>query len=116
MTPGQVAAHAPLILKVPGATDSGLRSAHLVEFVDVFPTLVEATNFPPLDLCPVDSNATPLCTEGSSLLPLLEDPEGGVWKSSVFWQYPRGGFHSEHLRGVDGYGGSSNNPNIILRH
>ena len=36
----QVAAHAPLILHVPGLTDRGLRSSELVEFVDIFPTLV----------------------------------------------------------------------------
>ena len=38
----QVATHAPLMVAVPGKTDSGLRSSQLVEFVDIFPTIVEA--------------------------------------------------------------------------
>ena len=71
----EVAAHAPLMLRVPGVTDSGLRSGRLVEFVDIFPTLVEAADFEPLELCPEMSNTSLLCTEGSSLLPLLENPE-----------------------------------------
>ena len=28
-------------------------------------------------------------TEGSSLMPLMEDPESSDWKKAVFWQYPR---------------------------
>ena len=71
----EVAAHAPLMLRVPGLTDSGPRSSRLVEFVDIFPTLVEAAEFEPLELCPEMSNTSLLCTEGSSLLPLLENPE-----------------------------------------
>ena len=110
----QIANHAPLILRLPGSTDIGLRSSKLVEFVDIFPTLVEvsnllliflftfyeknltyqilnleATGFQSLDVCPEMSNSSSLCTEGSSLLPLLKDPESSEWKGSVFWQYPR---------------------------
>ena len=99
----QVATHAPLLLHVPGTTDAGLRTRHLVEFVDIFPTLVEAADFPPLDLCPEMSNTSMLCTEGSSLMPLLEDPHTLDWKSAVFWQYPRGGKITEHLHTIMGY-------------
>merc|ERR1719365_578875 len=70
----EVAAHAPLILHVPGLTDQGLRSSQLVEFVDIFPTLADAAGFNPLEPCPELSNTSLLCTEGSSLIPLLEDP------------------------------------------
>jgi len=49
----EIATHAPLILSVPGATDTGLRSSKLVEFVDIFPTLVEATGFQTLAPTPV---------------------------------------------------------------
>ena len=50
--PSQVAAHAPLLLAVPGLTDSGLRTKHLVEFVDIFPTIVEAAGLPLLEVIP----------------------------------------------------------------
>ena len=36
------------MLAVPGLTDSGLRTRHLVEFVDIFPTIVEAAGLPTL--------------------------------------------------------------------
>ena len=88
----QVANHAPLIFAMPQASEassSSLRTSKLVEFVDIFPTLVEATGFQPLDICPMMSNTSELCTEGASLMPLLDDPELAQWKSSVFWQYPR---------------------------
>ena len=51
----QVAVRAPLIIRVPGLTDSGLRSSELVEFVDIFPTLAEAAGFPVPETCPEDS-------------------------------------------------------------
>jgi iduronate 2-sulfatase len=84
-------------------TDPGLRTRHLVEFVDMFPTLVEAAGFPALELCPELSNTSLLCTEGSSLLPLLQDPDTPGWKEAVFWQYPRGGRLAEHVHSVMGY-------------
>ena len=34
--------HTPLMIHIPGKTDRGLRSDSLVEFVDVFPTVLEA--------------------------------------------------------------------------
>ena len=102
-------------MAVPGKTDSGLRSSQLVEFVDIFPTIAEAAGLPTLDTCPDPSNSSHVCTgqdqivnfkipdgslrildnhsnistEGSSLMPLMEDPESSVWKKAVFWQYPR---------------------------
>ena len=99
----QVAAHAPLILHVPGLTDQGLRSKQLVEFVDIFPTLADAAGFNPLEPCPELSNTSLLCTEGSSLIPLLEDPNDSTWKEAVFWQYPRGDFINPHLQKIMGY-------------
>ena len=102
-------------MAVPGKTDSGLRSSQLVEFVDIFPTIAEAAGLPTLDTCPDPSNSSHVCTgqdqiarfkildgplrilndpsnistEGSSLMPLMEDPESSDWKKAVFWQYPR---------------------------
>ena len=44
------------MVRVPDLTEGGLRSGELVEFVDIFPTLVEAAGFPALDICPEDSH------------------------------------------------------------
>ena len=54
-----------------------------------FLTLVEAAGLQSLDPCPKLSNTSMLCTEGSSLMPLLEEPSISEWKKAVFWQYPR---------------------------
>jgi len=97
----EVAARAPLIIRVPGLTDSGVRTGELVEFVDLFPTLVEAAGFPGLERCPEDSHSVELCTEGASLLPLMAGREQG-WKEAVFFQYPRQAFH-EHIPSCMGY-------------
>jgi len=99
----EVATHAPLMMAVPGKTDSGLRSSQLVEFVDIFPTIAEAAGLPELDTCPDPSNSSHVCTEGSSLMPLMEDPESSDWKKAVFWQYPRGGKIVDHLKNTMGY-------------
>ena len=56
---------------------------------NIFPTLVEAAGLQSLDPCPELSNTSMLCTEGSSLIPLLEEPSLSEWKKAVFWQYPR---------------------------
>ena len=56
-----------------------------------------------MKVCPEPSNSSMLCTEGSSLMPLIEDPERADWKSAVFWQYPRGSTIAPHLKGTMGY-------------
>merc|ERR1719367_844458 len=71
----EIAAHVPLMFKIPGLTYKGLLSNRLTELVDVFPTLVEAAGFEPLNVCPQDSNSEMLCTEGDSLMPLIRNPE-----------------------------------------
>ena len=86
-----------------------------------FPTLVEAAGLQTLDPCPELSNSSMLCTEGSSLMPLLEEPSISEWKKAVFWQYPRylvaqldeilhnnvqyprGDFIGHHLQKIMGY-------------
>ncbi|KAJ9596318.1 hypothetical protein L9F63_012651, partial [Diploptera punctata] len=92
----EIAVRVPLIMHVPGLTDTG--GAHytnaLVELVDIFPTLVELEGMPDLPLCPdVSSNIT-LCTEGVSTVPLLFNisrKEGQLQDGRVFSQYPRPG-------------------------
>lgn len=66
----------PLLLKVPGVT-AGSRSNALVESVDVYPTLCE--------LAGLDK---PAHLQGSSMVPLIEDPDQSI-KNTAWSQYPR---------------------------
>jgi len=68
---------APLMIYVPGMTSAGQRTAALVEFVDVYPTLAELAGLP-----------LPKTLEGTSFKPLLENPNK-AWKTAAFSQYPR---------------------------
>lgn len=105
----ELSTRAPLMIRVPGLTDRGLVHEKPVEFVDIFPTLVEASGFDPLPVCPTDSARTPLCTEGSSLFDLMKTtttasrssvpdgrnrtpPRRTTRKGFAFSQYPRRGF------------------------
>ncbi len=54
---------APLIVYQSGAAGNGRRSGRVVEFIDLYPTLVE--------LCALPS---PAGLEGRSLVPLLQEP------------------------------------------
>jgi arylsulfatase A-like enzyme len=78
--------NAPLILSVPGAKTAGAQCHALVEFVDIYPTLAELAGLP-----------LPAHLEGTSLKPLLENPER-PWKSAAFSQYPRGGLMGYSMR------------------
>ena len=74
----EYATHAPLIISMPGQEKVGSKTDALVEFVDVYPTLVEACGLPK-----VEDNA------GRSLVPLLNNPKQ-KWAEAAFSQYPRG--------------------------
>ena len=95
----EVAHRAPLMLHIPGITH-GEVSSKLVEFVDIYPTIVEAAGLGKMEKCPEYSRNISVCTEGSSLMNLLEDPED--WKSAVFWQQPRG-YWTPHDKKFQGY-------------
>jgi arylsulfatase A-like enzyme len=73
------ATRVPLIVYSPGMTSAGRQTRALVEYVDMYPTL--------LDLCGLE---IPDWIEGLSMVPVLEDP-GREWKNAAFSQYPRDG-------------------------
>lgn len=66
---------APLILSVPGYSPG--QTSALAEFVDIYPSLLDACGLPPRD-----------DMEGISLMPLLKDPHK-AWKKAAFSQFPR---------------------------
>lgn len=70
-------ARVPLIVAPPRARHPGATSEALVEMIDLFPTLAEFCGLPPApDL------------DGTSLLPVLADPEATV-KVAAYTQHPR---------------------------
>ena len=90
----EIGTHAPMMIHIPGVTDHGIETRQLVEFVDLFPTLVEAAGLPQLPRCPkphsthLDPPST--CREGMSLLPLIENPNTNHWKKYAFSQFRKG--------------------------
>ena len=85
----EIANRVPLIIHIPGRTDHGVTSRSLTELVDLFPSLVEAVGLPPIPSCPRQSRDVRLCTDGVSLLPLIDKPERNL-KHFAFSQVQRG--------------------------
>jgi iduronate 2-sulfatase len=81
------ATRAALVMSAPGQKDAGKKSAALVEFVDIYPTLAAACGLP-----------EPKSVEGHSFLPLLDSAKK-PWKEAAFSQYPRGGKETGPLMG-----------------
>ena len=80
--------HAPMMIRIPGKTDNGIVSEQLTEFVDLFPTIVEAAGVQKVPQCPEVSTKVSTCHEGTSLLPLVSHPNSPL-KVASFSQYPR---------------------------
>jgi len=74
----EVSVRAPLIVSVPGLRSAGEASSRPVEFVDLYPTLVEACGLP-----------MPQGLEGGSLMPLLQRP-GSRWDKPALSYLKRG--------------------------
>jgi iduronate 2-sulfatase len=72
------ATRAPLIVSVPGMKAAGAHTNALIEYVDLYPTLADLAGL-----------TIPEFLEGTSFLPVLENPEA-KWKNAAFSQYPRG--------------------------
>ncbi|GJQ77443.1 hypothetical protein Trydic_g20840 [Trypoxylus dichotomus] len=88
-----VATRVPLIIRVPNMLNEMVVISELVELVDIFPTLVDLTRVSPsLETCKPNRVNAKLCTEGSSLLPLMMSKVESIkchGKSATFSQYPR---------------------------
>jgi iduronate 2-sulfatase len=80
-------ARVPFFISVPGSKHRGKRTGALVELLDLFPTLV--------DLCRLPK---PNGLEGSSLVPVLEDP-GARIKPAAFTQHPRSAYYDREPPG-----------------
>ncbi|CAH1778820.1 unnamed protein product [Owenia fusiformis] len=84
----ELATRTPLMFRAPGLTDQGIMSDHLVEYVDIYSTLVELADLPAAPLCPENPAAIQECTEGTSLVPIMKN-SSLPGKPRVFMQYPR---------------------------
>ena len=73
----EAATRSPLIVSAPGRLNKGKKTDGLTEFVDIYPSLCELCGIP-----------RPEGLEGSSFVPLIDDPNR-LWKRAVFSQYPR---------------------------
>ncbi|MCA1809834.1 MAG: sulfatase [Kiritimatiellia bacterium] len=67
-----VSLQVPLLMRIPGMIEKGVRISALTEHVDIFPTLCELRGLP-----------VPGYVEGDSLVPLIRQPER-PWKRAVF--------------------------------
>ena len=74
----EIDTRAPLLIRVPDLPAAGTSTNALVEFVDMYPTLCELCGLKVPEHC-----------EGTSLVPLLNNPRL-PWKDAAFSQYPRG--------------------------
>ncbi|XP_053387158.1 iduronate 2-sulfatase-like [Mercenaria mercenaria] len=79
---------APLMFHIPGVTDHGIESVQLAEFVDLYPTLLEAVGHRPPPICPQNSRKINFCVEGVSVLSLIDQPNKPI-KTAVFSQVAR---------------------------
>lgn len=76
----------PLIVSGAGVKAKGKQSDALTEFVDIYPTLCEMAGFP-----------IPDHLQGTSLIPLLENPDI-AWKTAAFSQFLLGRFGPKEMR------------------
>ena len=82
----EVSLRSPLIVSMPGQVVPASSSDELTELVDIFPTLCDMCELP-----------IPTELEGSSLVPLLEQPTQ-PWKPAVFSQLKRGAINGYSIR------------------
>ncbi|KAK7103163.1 iduronate 2-sulfatase-like [Littorina saxatilis] len=80
----------------------GLSTDAFAEAVDLFPTLAELAGLVVPPTCPENDADIPLCTQGSSLVPVIHNvtkksPSPTLeWKKAVFSQYPRPAYYPQN--------------------
>ncbi len=89
-----VATRTPLIVRDPTLSRSALTVKALVEFVDIFPTVTELVGIEIPPLCPEVSSGLALCTEGTSMVPLIQNVTNtgnasASWKPAAYTQFVR---------------------------
>ncbi len=75
----------PMMVRIPGLTDGGVTVSQLTEYVDLFPTLVEVAGLPAIGQCLNNSANVSTCHEGTSMVPLIHNPDQ-KWKKAAFSQ------------------------------
>src|SRR5690606_6990942 len=70
--------HVPLIVVAPGVTSAGSRCQRPVDLTALYPTLLQLCGLPTDDAC-----------DGTSLVPLLRDPDA-AWQQPAVMTYLRG--------------------------
>ena len=78
----------PLMVRVPGKTDNGIRTKAFVELIDLFPSVTELAGIKVPPMCPEENNNLLACVEGTSFTPLIQSPTRS-WKKAAFSQFPR---------------------------
>lgn len=86
MTNFEIATRVPMIISAPGQKRAGTKTNALSESVDIYPTLCELCDLP-----------LPENLEGTSLVPLMNDPDR-KWKTAAFSQYGRPGMFPSEKR------------------
>jgi len=76
-------ARSPLLIRMPGAGGNGRSCRRVVEFVDLYPTVLEAAGLDAADDAAIDP-----AIDGRSLVPLLDDPDR-TWESFAVTQILR---------------------------
>ena len=71
------------MIKVPGVTDSGMRTKAIVELIDILPSITELAGLDVPPLCPEQDSKLLTCVEGTSVTPLLKSPNQ-QWKKAAF--------------------------------
>ncbi|KAK2168970.1 hypothetical protein LSH36_13g25067 [Paralvinella palmiformis] len=96
------ATHVPMMIRIPGRTDGGVTTRSLVEGVDLYPTIVEAAGLGKVPSCPNQSSKIQVCTDGKSMLSLIENPEK-KHRKVVYSQIASGGQFMSYTIRTDRY-------------